>query len=231
MSERYKSAEELLEQHIADMGDALGRVYNVLTTELSRLHVKWTLYRQLYAKSPARVELLNRAAAHAFSVLQGTLADDVVLHLWRLTDATRSTGRENLTVRRLPMLVPAPLRVEIEKLLTDALAACEPFRPQRHQRLAHTDYQTALSGMPVPGISRAQIETALCALGAILNCVERHYWQSPTMYDAVIVPGGDADSLVYYLLKGIRADDRRCKRFKEGTPLPEDLEDLNEEIP
>ena len=68
-SERYRSAEQLLERHIRDMGEELGRVYNELSSELSRLYLKWDLYRQLYARSPRRIELLNQAAGYLFSVL------------------------------------------------------------------------------------------------------------------------------------------------------------------
>src|SRR5206468_5061602 len=35
-------------QHVRDMGDPLGQVYNAMSNELSWLHAKWNLYRQLY---------------------------------------------------------------------------------------------------------------------------------------------------------------------------------------
>src|SRR6266850_7702074 len=107
---RYKSAEQLLAQHIRDMGEELGRIYNALSNELTWLHVKWNLYRQLYAKSQKRLDLLNQAAGNFFGVLQRTLMDDVLVHLGRLTDSPRIAGRENLTIRRLPSIVPETLR-------------------------------------------------------------------------------------------------------------------------
>lgn len=224
MTERYRSAEELLERHIRDMGDELGRVYNALTTEVSRLHVRFGLWQKLYARSPQRVELLNRAAGHFFGEIQRALIDGVLLHLARLTDRERVAGRETLTIRRLPSVVPETLRLDVEALVAAAMTACEPVRPWRNRRLAHTDLESAIFNVLVPGITDTQLEAALASLRALLNRIEDHFWQAPTAYELVITPHGDADSLVYYLMKGIRAEKRQRERLREGKPLPEDLE-------
>jgi hypothetical protein len=229
VTERYRSAEQLLERHIRDMGEDLGRVYNALTNEVSWLNVKWGLFRQLYAHSPRRIDLLNQAAGHFFGVLQCALIDDVLLHLGRLTDAESIGRRENLTIRRLPSLVPEVLRTEVDGLVTAAATACEPVRPWRNRRLAHTDLESAISKTPLPGIRHAQVDEALASFRALLNRIEVHFWQAPTMYKDTITPPGDADSLVYYLMKGIRADERRYQRLLKGEPLPEDLE--REDVP
>jgi hypothetical protein len=220
----YSSAEELLERHIRDMGEELGRVYNALMTEVSWLHVKFGLWRQLYARSPQRVDLLNRAAGHFFGVLQRALVDDVLLHLARLTDRETVSGRATLTIRRLPSAVPEALRGDVETLVASARAACAPVRPWRNRRLAHTDLESAISNAIVPGITDTQLEAAIASVRALLNRIEDHFWQAPTAYELVITPHGDADSLVYYLLKGIRAEERQRERLSEGKPLPEDLE-------
>jgi hypothetical protein len=205
MSERYKTADELLARHIRDMGDELGRVYTALSTELSRLQVKWHMYRQLYGKSQERLDVLHQAAGHFFSILHQSLIGDVVLHLSRLTDRPRTAGRESLTIQRLPALLPdETLQTDVAALVTAARTACAPVRPWRDWLSAHTDLQVAISSEPVPGISRAQIETAIVSVRAVLNRIEVHYWNSPTRYDLTMTPVGDADSLVYYLVNGLR---------------------------
>lgn len=229
MTDRYSSAEELLERHIRDMGEELGRVYNALTNEVSWLHVKFGLWRQLYARSPQRVDLLNRAAGHFFGVLQRALVDDVLLHLARLTDRETVGGRATLTIRRLPSAVPEALRGDVETLVAAARAACDPVRPWRNRRLAHTDLESAISHAIVPGITDTQLEAALASFRALLNRIEGHFWQAPTAYELVITPPGDAEALVYYLMRGIRAEERRHERLLEGKPLPEDLE--REDLP
>lgn len=58
----------------------------------------------------------------------------------------------------------------------------------------------------------------------MLNRLERHYWDSETAYQHFIANGGDADSLVYYLHKGLRAGEQRLEHLRQGKPLPEDIE-------
>jgi hypothetical protein len=224
----YQSAEEVLAKHVRDMGDDLGRVYNVLWNELSWLHMKWNLFRQLYAKSPERVEILKRSGGHFFGVLRRTLADEVMLHLGRMMDPEMTGGRENLTLRRLPSLVPAALKGELEGLVAAAMKACESVRLWRNRRIAHTDLEWALASDPLPGVTFAQLEAAIGSLRAVLNRVEHHYWQGPTMYDGVITPVGDADSLVYFLWKGLADEERRRQRIRSGQPLPEDFQEPKE---
>jgi len=228
-NERYRSADQVLARHRRDMGDDLGRVYNELSNGLSRLHVKWHLYRRLYAHSTGRIDLINKAAGWFFRVVQAALVGDVLLHIGRLTDQERIGSRDNLTIRRLPALVPEGLTADVTALHAAAITACEPIRPWRNRRGAHTDLETAIFGIPVPDITNEQVETALASLRALLNRIEHYYWRAPTMYEEIVTPPGDADALVYYLLKGIRSDEGRRRRLLDGKPLPEDLE--NEELP
>ena len=104
-----------------------------------------------------------------------------------------------------------------------------PIRPWRNRRGAHTDLETAIFGSPVPDITYEEIETAVASFRKLLNRIEQHYWRSPTMYEEIVAPSGDADSLVFFLLKGIRADEARHQRLLDGNPLPEDLN--REELP
>src|SRR5207249_4795011 len=101
----YKSAEQVLEQHIRDIGAELGALYNALTNEVAWVHAKWSQYQQLYARSPERIAFLNEVAGPFFGVIQDALLEDVVLHLARLTDPPKSMGKDNLTLQRLPALI------------------------------------------------------------------------------------------------------------------------------
>lgn len=221
------SAEQVREKHLRDMGLELGAVYNALDSDVAWLHAKWNQYRQLYARSPERIALLNKAAGHFFAVIQNSLFEDVLLHLARLTDPPKSVGKENLTLQRIPELVMnSGLSAELKALVEAALKACESARDWRNRRLAHRDLALALAteSDPLPGISRAEVEAALMALRVVLNRLAAHYWDSETAYQHVIGSIGEADSLVYYLRKGIRAEERRMERFRQGKPLPEDHE-------
>jgi hypothetical protein len=222
-----RSSKEILEQCVQDLGAELGGVYNGLSSEVSWAHAKWNQYRQLYARSPERVDLLNQAASHFFGVLQELLCEDVILHLARLTDPPQIGRKDNLTLLRLPSLIPnTQLSAEVNDLLISVLTACASIRIWRNRRLAHRDLAIAMASLtdPLPGISRADIEGALASIRAMLNRVAGYYWNSKTDYQCVITSGRDADSLVYYLQLGLRAEEQRQERLERGEFLPEDIQ-------
>src|SRR5574337_1133258 len=131
----HRSAEQVLEQHIRDMGTDLGTLYNVLTNEVAWVHAKWTQYQQLYAHSPERITLLNETAGHFFGIIQDALFEDVILHLARLTDPPQSMRKHNLTLCRLPPLIShTQLRAGVTDLVKTAQAACESVREWRNRR-------------------------------------------------------------------------------------------------
>jgi len=228
---RELSAEQVREKHLRDMGQDLGLVYHELSNEVAWLHAKWNQYRQLFGHSPKRVDLLNSAASHFFRIVQDALWDDIILHLARLMDPLRSSGKTNLTLRRLPGVIPDPnLKREVEKLIEAALTTSSFARDWRNRKLAHIDLELALeTGVePLAGVSREKIEGALAAFRAVLNKLATIYWESETAYEHFIASGGEGDSLVYYLRLGLKAEENRMERLKAGRPLPEDF-DHNDE--
>src|SRR2546428_12671386 len=118
---RNLTAGEVREEHLASMGPHLGPVYNALWNEVAWLHAKWHEYKELYGEKPPRLELLNRASGFFFRIVQDTLWENTLLHLARLTDPSRSAGRQNLNLFQLPSLGNAPgLPEKFEALLTRA---------------------------------------------------------------------------------------------------------------
>lgn len=220
------SAEEVRDQCLQAMGTELGSAYCALRNEVAWLHAKWKQYRQLYARSPKRIELLNQAASHLFGVIQASLLEDVVLHIARLTDPPQSAGKDNLSLRRLPALISeGKLAAEVEVLLEIALNACKSVRVWRNRQLAHHDLALAVvyPSDPLPGISRAEVETAFVSIRAVLNRLSAYYLASEVDYKLVINSGRDADSLVYYLRLGLQAEEQRLERLERGEPLSEDF--------
>lgn len=220
------SADELLEESVRDMGPELGAVYHALWNEVAWVHAKWKQYRQLYAVSPERIDLLNQAASLFFGLVQDALLEDVVLHLARLTDSPRSVGKRNLTVRALPELIlQEPLAAEIGGLVDSAVSACVSLRAWRNKHLAHRDLSLAIASStePLPGISRENLEEALASVRAVLNRLASHYWRREVAYQKFLTEGRDADRLVYYLVLGIQAEKDRQERLERGEPLPEDV--------
>jgi hypothetical protein len=219
--------DEILAQYVDAMGQDLGELVAALYHRVAWLHVRWALYRQLFAKTDPRIELLNDTAALFFSVVQQALFDDVVLNLARLTDRPRTRDKDNLTLQRIADHVRDPeLHSEVSHLAQAAVDACSGIRDRRNRQLAHDDLVLALatSTDPVRGISRADIESALSAVREMLNALQLHYCQSTVGYEYAVTGPGDGDALVHYLYRGLKAERERERRILDGTFTPEDLE-------
>src|SRR5881296_1227370 len=219
---RNLTADEVREEHLASMGPHLGPVYNALWNEVAWLHAKWHEYKELYGEKPPRLELLNRASGFFFRIVQDTLWEDTLLHLARLTDPSRSAGRQNLTVLQLPSLVNDPgLREQLEALLTEAKSKAEFARDWRNRHIAHRDLDKALGkgAEPLAAASRNHVDEALRALAAVLNRVNTFYLKSTLTFD-VIAPMTGGVALLYVLRDGLVAREKRLERLRAGLPDP-----------
>jgi hypothetical protein len=58
---RYKSAEEVEQEHLQAMGSTLGPLYHAVYNDVVWLHAKWQQFRKLF-DSPENVDLLNHVA-------------------------------------------------------------------------------------------------------------------------------------------------------------------------
>lgn len=216
MSERTASQAKL--DNIAAMGDEIGTVYSALWQEVTWIHKKWAQYVELFGTSAERIELLNQAAPSMFRTVQDTLWEDVLLHLARLTDPPKSSGKSNLSVRHLAELVGTSLiGGSVAPLAEATLVSCEFARDWRNRRLAHRDLDLALgqSVQPLAAASRASVKVALAALDELLNSISGHYLDSTTMFD--LGPSGeDAVSLLYLLRDGLESRAERLARVKRG---------------
>jgi hypothetical protein len=221
------SDEQALQEHIRDMGPELGPVYDALWNEAVWLHAKWDQYVLLYGHSPERVALLNKAAAHLSWVIQETMHDEILLHMTRLTDRRKDT----LSLRRLLKrgVVPdAALASELKTLVETAENACQSAKAARDQRIAHMNYARALKFAAFdPNPSRTEVKAALRAIRAVLNRLAKHYCQSEARCEHFYAGGRDADALIHYLARGLRAEEQQMERFLQGKPLPEDFEPAN----
>jgi hypothetical protein len=217
----------ILEQCIQEMGHELGTTYAALRNEAFWAYSKWNQYKQLYARSSERIDLLNQVAGFFFGLTQTSLLEDVILHLARLTDPLDSgKNKENLTLYKLPKLIAdAQLKADIDKLIETTSSTWETARAWRNRHLAHRDFALAMvsSANPLPGISREDIEAALLSVRAVLNRLAKHYWNSEVAYQQFTAIGRDADTLVYYLNLGLRAEKQRLDRLERGEISLDDL--------
>jgi len=223
----HKSAEQVHEKHLRDMGSQLGEVYHALWNEVGWVHAKWQQFRQLYAHSPACIELLNDVAGHFFGIVQDVLWEDVILHIARLTERPTTAGQANLTLVALPPLISdTALAQEVDDLVETAKSEAAFAKKWRDKRLAHRDILVALEkgAEPLPGVSRQGVERALAAIRAVMNRLEEYYWQSEVAYSHFLATG-EADDLVYYLRLAKQFERKRSELLGQGKYVPEDWEE------
>ncbi|MCJ7483093.1 MAG: hypothetical protein MUO31_09020 [Thermodesulfovibrionales bacterium] len=209
------SAKEVRTQCIQKMGSDLGAVYFELRNEVAWLHEKWNQFLKLYGQSQESIEILNKAAGTFFGIIQKVLLEDIILHLSRLTDKKKSCGQKNLSLQILPEKITDPkLRAKIEELIEIAKKSCESARRWRDKLLAHRDYYYAITRSDsLPGIGRTQIESSLSAVRNILNQIQSHFEDGETGYEHTITDIDDAESLIYFLQKGIESEKVKKEQF------------------
>lgn len=222
MSPRTQTAAELLTAKREKMPAELADLHFQLGQDVSWLHIDWIEFKKIFAASDRRVALLNATAGRFFARFERTSWDDTLLHLCRLTDPQKSSGRRNLTIKRLPPLVQSTeLRSEVERLVAEVVMNTDFARDWRNRRLAHRDLDRALQPdlHPLAEASREHVEKALASLRSLLNCIELNYENSTTAYDHVIAADNGAEALLYYLSSGLEAEELRRKEDRRWKPV------------
>jgi hypothetical protein len=210
------------------MGPELGPTYHALFQDLSWLHLRWHLYRQVfvdptppYARVEQQLDLLTDTAPSFFYALSRILWYDVLGGLAKITDSERSgRGKENLSLRRLPGLIEDEgFRVTMKELVDSAVNACSEIRDWRNSQIAHRDLAPALnaSPTPLPGIHHQAVEDAFQACRRVLNETEVHFGVGQVLYEYSLPSAGDGRVLLFYLRHGLE-DVLRAERRATGFP-------------
>lgn len=204
MTGEYKTEEQYQTEHVQHMGEALGALFNSLYSDLVWVHIKWAEYVELFGTKPERVDLLNSTAPNFFGIMQGVLFENIILHVARLTDPPRSSGKRNLTIRALPAAVSSNIVASIDHQITEALKHSEFCRDWRDRHIAHNDLALALGqAAPLKDANRENLRSALHAIGDVLNVLSGHYGLSPTAFEHTIPGLGGAQLLLEALEAGI----------------------------
>ena len=213
------------EKYVRAMGPELGRLFAQFFNECAWLHVKWGEFVVLFGTNPERIDLLNNAAGGFFRIVQDALWENVLLHIARLTDRPNTTGKANLTLKRLPQLVSQELKLDVEKRLSEVEQKAKFARDWRNRHIAHSDLALSLREknlIPLASASRKHVRDVLEAIVTLLNTVESHYRGAEVFYE-LTRPLKGAERLLYVLRDGLNAEEQRQKRFDEGKAWPEDF--------
>ena len=215
---------------MSDMPESIKDVFDELKNEILWLHAQWKIYRQLFAHSARRVDLLNRSARVFFIIVHATLLDEIQLSLGKLTDPARTGKHENLSLaqlqERVETLGDQALSSQLNEILVelcgdrnnlDKPGKCKAIRIRRNKRLAHFDLDTSLQldAEPLPGISRQMIEDALSLIRKYMNTIGIRLSQTETAYERVTMSGDDGEALIAWLKDGLDFNEL-ARKLKKG---------------
>jgi AbiU2 len=206
-----QTASEAKAQYIQTMGEALGKQFHALWQEIALLHINWKEYMALFGTNEKRIERLNLSAPAFFRMIQDELWSATLLHIARLLDSPKTGGQGNLSVRNFTDLVDQKLKMPLAALIDKAVADAKFARDWRNKVIAHQDLALALqdgSAKPLTSASRKDVDTALKSLSAVMNCVQKHYLDGGTTFDAAARHNG-ALTLLYLLGDGLKAKSER----------------------
>jgi hypothetical protein len=218
------TADEVTASYKEVMGHELGGIFHELRNQTISLYWNWSEYVELFGSTSARVDILNKAAGSFFFIVQNALWRDTLLHVCRLTDAAKTTGKANLSIRCLPDLVDLEKAPRTKELVQMAVDRSEFARDWRNRRLSHYDLQVALgrAAEPLAPASREHVREAITALGELVNYLSLQYRGSTTIFD-LPESGGSAKSLLYVLREGIEAECARRNRIRSGVATNDDF--------
>ncbi len=219
--------EESKQESIRVMGKNLGELYYLLWQELAWLHSKWIEFVELFSAKPSRIDLMNETAPYFFRIVEDVLWENIVLGIARLTDPPQSFGKDNLTICKIPdYIIDKGFRDQIKKAIDDAKTSTSFCRDWRNRRYAHLDFLLS-TNKKTKQLELATVEKtkkALSSIAKVLNLISCRYNNSTTAFDFTVGTPGDANSLLYYLHFGLKAENEKRERIINVKELPNDFE-------
>jgi len=192
--------------------ESLREIFETIENELTWLHGRWIMYRQLFGADQQTLDLLNQSAPTFFGMLQFLWLDYVVLEICSLTDRPRSFGRDNLVLRQLYEQLDREKYTELATRLEEKDQAveqsCGKLRTIRNRRIAHRDQRSALGAYqtPILGVSRKDVDDALVAMRDYVNCFRVEFMGSEMAFDQFELPD-DATTLLGHLQAAVQVRD------------------------
>jgi len=227
---RELTAEESKQESIMAMGENLGELYHYLWQELVWLYSKWAEFVELFAKKPTRINIMNETSPYFFRIVEDVLWENIALGISRLTDPPQTFGKDNLTICKIPeFIMDAEFKNQIVDAINIAKLASNFCRDWRNRRLAHLDYllSTNKETKQLEVANKQKVENALSSIAEVLNIISYKYKKSTTAFNFSGGTPGNADSLLYYLYYGLKAERDKRERILKCKELPNDFDHLD----
>ena len=174
---RIEMSDKIKQEYQKKLGEEVGLVFHGLWKDWVLALMRMQEYIELFSNTE-HVKLLNAISGGAFlRDIQHIFWDDLMLRVTRLTDPIRTSGKSNLTVRRLPEFFckdkEAELHKEVSGRVKRAVEAAEFARDWRNRRISHRDLALAIESdaEPLAQASLRQVRTALGAVREVLRAI------------------------------------------------------------
>jgi hypothetical protein len=180
-SETVRAMAKILANHnLPTIPADIHTIFEHLRSDLIHAYYRWLVFRQLFAKSKERVELMG-PASRFFGEVEYMLIDSVFLHICRMTDPpTMGRGKHEQAVigqlrraldgidqQAFPEIVT--LIADLDKRLADIDTKTQLIRDHRNKRISHLDKPTFLNTSPLNGVTLTMVDEALGEIGDFIN--------------------------------------------------------------
>ena len=194
--------DQVLADEQAVLGKDLGLMYNVIKNNIFWIQIKWKEYKTLFCK-PDSIEVINKTVPFYFYLMQQIMIDDIIIHINKLVSRKGKTFKY-LSIQRLPDLVSLKHKIEIKKLVEDAITKSKFTNDRRNRYIAHYSLELALKpkSNPLSVIKNEDIENSIDALFNIIKYFTNNIFNSGIIKD-VVYPLENANALIRRLKKTI----------------------------
>lgn len=169
--------------------------YVHLSEQVATLWFELSVYRGLFRKDQATVDLLNRSAPQFFQGLGVVLPLNVLRILSAIFDNPKTGSNANITLEGVIAVARTWLdETEYQRclgLLSQTTNARGKLRKFRNKRLAHLDRSVLLGFERISGITRGEIEKLAETAAEILNVIQSAMFRSSTSYQNPIMRSPD----------------------------------------
>jgi hypothetical protein len=212
--EDTKTIEEELRK---SLGKEFGEVCYHVLNEWCDLYLTWNQFKNLFCRSPERVELLSKAGAGFFYNVDRHFFSSMMLALCRLSDRPSTAGRENLTVKLFPNCMDSNNRVARMTALLDQVEKSTAFaRDWRNRRISHNDFNLKLGKTePLKTATVELVDGAIAAIHATLAYIHEEFMDTELADDVIDGSDNEMDMLIRVYL-GVQQEERNQELLEMG---------------
>ena len=173
---RIEMSDKVKQKYQNKLGEEFGLVFHGLWKDWILALMRMQEYIELFSNTE-HVKLLNAITGGVFlRDIQLIFWDDLMLRVTRLTDPSSTSGKSNLTVKRLPDFCKdkgAELHTEVSDRVKQASDAAEFARDWRNRSISHRDLALAIEpdAKPLAQASLRQVKTALDEVREVLRAI------------------------------------------------------------